>query len=314
MTLFIGIDGGGSTTRMFIQQKRDDRSFVDDRSSTNDRSSMNPEPKYFELPVSLKVRNGDHASSAKKLLEILAGHLRNTQFLILHIAIGLSGMSREENQEALKNAILAVPEFSEACIHIEGDATLALKAAVADSEEGVLLIAGTGSVAYARSSDGTISRVGGWGPETSDEGSGYWIGLRVLRHYLRTIVSGKENDELSKTVTNLLPEHVSSPREIANLLEREPLFPARLAPAVFESESEAAMGIIREGAECLSAMIEEVSEKLAYPRQVHLSGSIAKHPMMIEALKTRLDAKHFILSTLDDRASARKALEIARAL
>ncbi len=289
---FIGLDGGGTTTRGFIQQ--------------NDN-----QPKYFEWPVSLKILKGDFVAASKKLQQLV---IPEEGTGTLRIAIGLSGMSREENQEALKNAILALPEFSDARIHIEGDATLALKAAVAESEEGVLLIAGTGSVAYARSIDGAIHRVGGWGPETSDEGSGYWIGLRVLRHYLRSIVSGKENDELSKTVTKLLPEHVSSPREIANLLEREPLFPARLAPAVFESESEAAMGIIREGAECLSQMIEEVSEKLAYPRQVHLSGSIAKHPMTIEALKTRLDAKHFILSTLDDRAPARKALEIARAL
>jgi glucosamine kinase len=289
---YIGIDGGGSTTRGFIQ--RDDG-----------------QPAYQEWSVSLKILKGDFVAASKKLQQLIIpeegiGNLR--------IAIGLSGMSREENQEAFKNAILALPEFSDARVHIEGDATLALKAAVADSEEGVLLIAGTGSVAYARSTDGTISRVGGWGPETSDEGSGYWIGLRVLRHYLRTIVAGTRNDALSIAVTEALPEHVSSPREIANLLEREPLFPARLAPAVFESQSEAAIGIIHEGAECLSAMIEEVSEALVYPRQVHLSGSIAKHPMMVAELQKILANERFELLLLDERAPARKALEIAGTL
>jgi glucosamine kinase len=294
---YIGIDGGGTTTRMFVQQDEQ-------------------EAKYFEFPVSLKVKNGDHTSSAKKLLEIITVEFRNWQFVIrnLSVAIGLAGMSRGENQEALKNAIKAQQSIGDVRVHVEGDATLALKAALSGSGEGVLVIAGTGSVAYARASDGTISRVGGWGPETSDEGSGYWIGLRVLRHYLRTIVSRTQNDALSIAVKAALPEHVSSPREIANLLEREPLFPASLAPAVFESQSEAAMGIIREGAERLSAMIEEVSEKLVYPRQVHLSGSIAKHPMMIAELQKILAKERFPLLPLDERTPVGKALEIARTL
>ncbi len=289
---FIGIDGGGTTTRAFIQQG-------------------SREPDYFEFPVSLKIIKGDFIAAAKKLQQLIIGEEGNGD---LRIAIGLSGMSREENQEAFKNAILALPEFSDARIHIEGDATLALKAALATSDEGVLLIAGTGSVAYARAKDGTMHRVGGWGPETSDEGSGYWIGLRVLRHYLRTIVSGTQNDELSIAVTGSLPEHVSSPREIANLLEREPLFPASLAPAVFESESEAGMSIIREAAACLSGMIVEVSEKLAYPRRVYLSGSVAKDSIMLAELRKLLDAKRFELLVLDEQAPPRKALEIARSL
>jgi N-acetylglucosamine kinase-like BadF-type ATPase len=207
-------------------------------------------------------------------------------------------------------------EIGEVRVHVEGDATLALKAALSGSDEGVLVIAGTGSVAYARSKDGTMNRVGGWGPETSDEGSGYWIGLRVLRHYLRMFISGNTKDALFIAVTEALPEHVSSPREIANLLEREPLFPASLALVAFEcaNQSEGAMAIIREAADRLSEMIVEVSEKLAHPRQVHLSGSIAKHPIMVAELKQRLDEKQFTLLTLNDRAPAQKALEIAHLL
>jgi N-acetylglucosamine kinase-like BadF-type ATPase len=291
---YIGIDGGGSTTRMFVQNE-------------------DSEPRYIEFPISLKVKNGDHASSAKTLLEMIDGMGDSHD---LSIAIGLAGMSREENQEALKNAITALPEFTNATVHIEGDATLALKAALGGSREGVLLIAGTGSVAYAQSGTGSLNRVGGWGPETSDEGSGYWIGLRVLRHYLRMFISGNKKDEFFMAVTEALPEHVSSPREIANLLEREPLFPASLALVAFEcaDRSEGAMAIIREAADRLSEMIVEVSEKLSYPRQVYLSGSIAKHAIMVGELQKRLDAGRFQFITLDGRAPARKALEMARSL
>ncbi len=294
MTYFIGIDGGGSTTRVFTQ--RDEEA-----------------PKYYEHPVSLKIIKGDFVAASKKFEHLIT---HTNEIRELRIAIGLSGMSREENQEALKGAILSLPEFLDARVHIEGDATLALKAAVGASEEGVLLISGTGSVAYARTSDGMIHRVGGWGPETSDEGSGYWIGLRALRHYLRMYIAGNQNDTLFLAVAKALPEHVSSPREIANLLEREPLSPARLAPFVFECAdgSEGAMKIIGEAADCLSRMIEEVSEKLAYPRHVHLSGSIAKHSIMVRELKQRLDSNRFTFLPLEDLSPARKALEIAHRL
>ncbi|GIS80782.1 MAG: hypothetical protein CM1200mP14_23480 [Gammaproteobacteria bacterium] len=44
-----------------------------------------------------------------------------------------------------------------------------------------MLVAGTGSIAWARRSDGTEVRVGGWGQHIGDEGSGYQIGMEALR-------------------------------------------------------------------------------------------------------------------------------------
>jgi N-acetylglucosamine kinase-like BadF-type ATPase len=46
---------------------------------------------------------------------------------------------------------------------------------------GVALIAGTGSLAFARAPDGATARAGGWGYLFGDEGSGYWIALEGLR-------------------------------------------------------------------------------------------------------------------------------------
>ena len=50
--------------------------------------------------------------------------------------------------------------------------------------EGVLLIAGTGSVAWGMGSDGEPIQVGGWGKLLGDEGSGHWIGMRGLQHVM----------------------------------------------------------------------------------------------------------------------------------
>jgi len=45
---------------------------------------------------------------------------------------------------------------------------------------GILILSGTGSMAWARDAEGRSFRVGGWGDQIGDEGSAYWIGLRIL--------------------------------------------------------------------------------------------------------------------------------------
>ncbi|MBN9235465.1 MULTISPECIES: N-acetylglucosamine kinase [Phyllobacteriaceae] len=45
---------------------------------------------------------------------------------------------------------------------------------------GILLLSGTGSMAWARDATGVSFRVGGWGDAIGDEGSGYWIGRAAL--------------------------------------------------------------------------------------------------------------------------------------
>lgn len=47
-------------------------------------------------------------------------------------------------------------------------------------DPGVIVISGTGSVAYGRSQQGDEHWAGGWGYLMGDEGSGYWIGIRAL--------------------------------------------------------------------------------------------------------------------------------------
>lgn len=46
---------------------------------------------------------------------------------------------------------------------------------------GVLLIAGTGSGAYAVDERGRVKRAGGWGPLIGDDGSAFWLGREALR-------------------------------------------------------------------------------------------------------------------------------------
>ena len=63
--------------------------------------------------------------------------------------------------------------------------------AAAGLEAGIVLIAGTGSVAYGRDSEGGEVRVGGWGWMLGDEGSGVWIVREAVREVLRRRDAGE---------------------------------------------------------------------------------------------------------------------------
>ncbi|MGO7755646.1 BadF/BadG/BcrA/BcrD ATPase family protein, partial [Rhizobium ruizarguesonis] len=47
-------------------------------------------------------------------------------------------------------------------------------------EQGILILSGTGSMAWARNSKGQSARTGGWGDLIGDEGSRHWIGQKAL--------------------------------------------------------------------------------------------------------------------------------------
>lgn len=58
---------------------------------------------------------------------------------------------------------------------------------------GVLLLAGTGSMAWAGDGSGADIRVGGWGDAFGDEGSAYWIGREALSEATRAL-DGRGSD------------------------------------------------------------------------------------------------------------------------
>ncbi|MDT8901722.1 BadF/BadG/BcrA/BcrD ATPase family protein [Anaeroselena agilis] len=103
------------------------------------------------------------------------------------VSLGLAGADRDRDRELLGGALsgLGCP-----CL-IGSDARIALAAGLGDREEGIVLIAGTGSIAYGRTRRGEIIRAGGWGHLVSDEGSGYDIGRQAIARGLKA-AEGRE--------------------------------------------------------------------------------------------------------------------------
>lgn len=98
------------------------------------------------------------------------------------LCAGLAG-ARAGGQRARVLAALSGAGVADA-ITVVTDAEIALEGALAGAP-GIILIAGTGSVAWGRAEDGRLGRCGGWGLWVGDEGSGYAVGLAGLRAALR---------------------------------------------------------------------------------------------------------------------------------
>jgi N-acetylglucosamine kinase-like BadF-type ATPase len=90
---------------------------------------------------------------------------------------GMSG--GPENKEAILAGLLNTRRLV-----VTNDAVIALAGATATGQ-GIIVISGTGSIAYGRNAVGSHARVGGWGYVYGDEGSGFDIARQALRAILR---------------------------------------------------------------------------------------------------------------------------------
>jgi N-acetylglucosamine kinase-like BadF-type ATPase len=94
------------------------------------------------------------------------------------LVVGAAGAGREAERLALQAALEATRLFGR--VHVTTDGAIALQAAFGDGF-GIVLMAGTGSIAWARLPDGGTARAGGLGPALGDPGSGYDLGRAALR-------------------------------------------------------------------------------------------------------------------------------------
>src|SRR5256885_7663904 len=91
--------------------------------------------------------------------------------------VGAAGAGRAPEQEALAAAIAAAGVAER--VDVRGDIEIALAAAF-DNAPGILINAGTGSIAYARTPDGRRHRARGPACDRGGERGGYWMGHRAL--------------------------------------------------------------------------------------------------------------------------------------
>jgi glucosamine kinase len=156
--LIVGVDAGGTSTRAVVIE--------------------GTEPIARAGGTGTLMRSGKGLATATTIAETVrralaaAGHLRAGL-----LVAGVAGAGREAEREELRQGLRG--EGIAERVVVTSDTELALAAAFGRSA-GILLTAGTGSMAVARDPEGVVHRAGGLGWQMGDEGSGYAIGRAAL--------------------------------------------------------------------------------------------------------------------------------------
>jgi N-acetylglucosamine kinase-like BadF-type ATPase len=125
------------------------------------------------------------------------------------ICLGIAGVDRPQDAESVRGIMRRIG-FKTPTL-VVNDALIALVAGAGD-EPGVVLVAGTGSIAYGKDVAGRAARAGGWGYLLGDEGAGFWIG----RHALAAVVRQYDGRGPVTLLTGLVLERLEleSPTEL----------------------------------------------------------------------------------------------------
>jgi glucosamine kinase len=232
--IVIGIDGGGSKTHAIV---------ADEQGKTI-AETVGP---------GSAVRPGQAEHSANVISDVVRDALASCEMTHVTprvLSIGVAGAGREAERQQLWQALVSRDLASELVIH--SDFGIALDDAFGDGP-GVLLISGTGSVAFGRSPAGATARCGGWGPVCGDEGSGAWIGRKALS-VVTSAADGRE-PETALTGAILTAAQVNETTDlIAWAAQAPPGQLATLAPVVL---SVADAGDLRANA-LVSLAVEEL--------------------------------------------------------
>jgi N-acetylglucosamine kinase-like BadF-type ATPase len=159
VTLFAGIDGGQTSTNAII---------ADESGKILGRGQAGPADEVGEGRNSTRLRDALQGA----LAYALANASLPSDAHFDSVVAGISGYGGSIRGFA--------PAFNAQRVRLTHDAPIA-HAGAFDGEPGIVVIAGTGSVAYGVAPDGNEVTAGGWGYVFGDEGSAFWIAREYLR-------------------------------------------------------------------------------------------------------------------------------------
>lgn len=186
MPYYVGIDGGGTKTAVELRTRG---------SAAHSRAVFGP----------LNC-NSDRTAAAKTLTDTLAWLAAQPEGLAGcdGLCIGSAGISNPDAYNFIQDIIRAGGYTGP--LQIVGDQVTALAGALGQPV-GTVLIAGTGSICYARTADGREARSGGWGHLIDDEGSAYALGRDILRAVVR-VADGRAP---ATALTELVAQRLGAP-------------------------------------------------------------------------------------------------------
>jgi len=278
---YLGIDGGGSKTTCAV----------------GDETSLLAAVTVGPSNITRVGEAGARQALQQAICEACGAAKINPR-QVLRACVGAAGAGRGEIASAVGRI---VAESIPGEIEVVGDMQIALAAAFG-AGPGVIVIAGTGSIAYGRDALGRTARAGGWGFAISDEGSAHWIGRAAASAVLRAADrAGEDRVEIERTgpAWGLFSElkkawRVDSLQQLASTANADPdfavLFPAVLAAA--ESGDEAAGHVLAKASGelvqlagiVLRRLFPEGGSPAASAVPMAMAGGVFRHAALIREL------------------------------
>ncbi len=186
MKYVLGIDSGGTHFRITAASRSGETlaAYVG--------APANP---YHMTKEGLQARVMENVSACLALFD---GKPEDAAFIVC----GAAGVDSDVDYRFLYEVYSTLPGFG--CpIKLMNDAELAHQ--IVTGGEGVLIISGTGSIAFARAKDGRTARAGGFiFSIMGDEGSGTWVSRMILREVGRYFDGASPRGVLVDSVMNQL--------------------------------------------------------------------------------------------------------------
>jgi len=235
---------------------------------------------------------------------------------VSYACVGGSGAGRPELASAVRGflaEILSTP------IAVVGDMEIALEAAF-DRGPGVIVIAGTGSIAYGRDRQGRTLRAGGWGFAIGDEGSAHWIGRVAVNAVLRASDRGDRSGDCELAASLGKEWKATSLLDLARAANAvpPPNF-AALFPGVAASQDPLAQDVLRRAGRELAEIAAVVIGRLFAkdpldPVPVAMTGGVFRHSEIVREIfyneLRRLDPRAQVNPRVTDPVEG--ALRLAR--
>ncbi|MEM1509885.1 MAG: BadF/BadG/BcrA/BcrD ATPase family protein [Thermofilaceae archaeon] len=284
--VFVGVDGGATKTLSVAADNEGEIIGIGEAGPSN----------YHSVGLDVAVENIN--SSIR--LALADAKLEVADVVVL----GLAGMDTLHDFRFFEEK--AAPKIAGKRVYVRHDAEIALVGATM-GQPGVIVIAGTGSVAGARNRRGEYARCGGWGNLVGDEGSAYYIAIEALREVLRAFDGRSEPTALMGEILKALS--IDSPDEILRKLYVEKMSTsdvARLAPSVTR--------LAMQGDRVALKIIERAAEQLALHviALVKRLGMLEEQPVKVAVVGGVFKAGRVILDPFEKKLKEQLQVEIIR--
>lgn len=200
--LVAGVDGGGTQTRLVLEDL-DGKEFARVRGGSTLVSPGQEQRVAHDIATLLRDALAQATAHARTLGDPPVWATADSASGVVSLVAGLAGVGDPAAREGVRKHLEATGVAQN--VDVVNDTRVAFTDAFGP-RDGILLIAGTGSHALARTPAGRWVRKGGWGLITGDEGSGWDLALRGIRAAIR----GKERRSAPTDLSRWLSETLGS--------------------------------------------------------------------------------------------------------